>query len=321
MSEVLLEARDVTKRFPARHGRGTVAAVQDVSLDLEAGESLGVVGESGCGKSTLGRTLLRLIEPTSGAIRFGGEDILALTPRELRKRRRLMQMIFQDPFASLDPRMTVGQIIEEPLIIHGIGNRRERADAVSELLATVGLDQAAAKRYPHEFSGGQRQRIGIARAIALKPRLVVADEPVSALDVSIQSQILNLMVDLRQRFGLAYIFISHDLAVVEHIADRVAVMYLGRIVEMASADDLFARPSHPYTQALIAAVPIADPDRKRAGGVLPGEPPDPQHPPFGCPFHPRCPKAMDRCRTEVPDQFDIGTASAPHLVNCLLFEP
>jgi peptide/nickel transport system ATP-binding protein/oligopeptide transport system ATP-binding protein len=294
-------------------------AVQDVSFDLLVGESLGVVGESGCGKSTLGRTLLRLIEPSAGSIRFSGEDILALNAHEMRQRRRLMQMIFQDPFASLDPRMTVGQIVEEPLVIHGIGKRSERALAVGELLATVGLDQAAAKRYPHEFSGGQRQRIGIARALALKPRLVIADEPVSALDVSIQSQILNLMVDLRQRFDLAYIFISHDLAVVEHVADRVAVMYLGRVVEMAMTDDLFARPSHPYTQALIAAVPIPDPARKRTAGPLSGEPPDPQHPPSGCPFHPRCPRAMDSCRTEVPAERDIGTETSPHMVACHLF--
>ena len=319
MTEFLLQARGVTKQFRARHGHGLVNAVQDVSFDLLAGESLGVVGESGCGKSTLGRTLLRLTEPTACEISFAGEDILALSAREMRVRRRMMQMIFQDPFASLDPRMTVGRIVEEPLVIHGIGNRSERERATAELLATVGLDQAAAKRYPHEFSGGQRQRIGIARALALKPRLVIADEPVSALDVSIQSQILNLMVDLRQRFDLAYIFISHDLAVVEHIADRVAVMYLGRVVEMASTDDLFDRPSHPYTQALIAAVPVPDPERKRTAGPLPGEPPDPQHRPPGCPFHPRCPSAMDACRTVAPAELNIATAENPHMVACHLF--
>ena len=319
MTEVLLQARGVAKQFPARSGHGVVNAVVDVSFDLKAGESLGIVGESGCGKSTLGRTLLRLTEPTAGEVRFDGEDILTLNARDMRERRRRMQMIFQDPFASLDPRMTIGQIVEEPLVIHRMGNRAERAQATSDLLATVGLDQAAAKRYPHEFSGGQRQRIGIARAIALKPQLVVADEPVSALDVSIQSQVLNLLVDLRQRFGLSYLFISHDLAVVEHIADRVAVMYLGRIVELADVGDLFAHPSHPYTQALIAAVPVADPSKKRTSDALPGEPPDPQHPPPGCPFHPRCPRAMDRCRSEVPEVRDVRTADTPHLVSCLLY--
>ncbi len=317
MNEILLQARGVAKQFPARSGHGVVNAVVDVSFDLKAGESLGIVGESGCGKSTLGRTLLRLTEPTAGEVRFNGENILALNARDMRERRRLMQMIFQDPFASLDPCMTVGQVVEEPLVIHRIGNRAERAKTTADLLATVGLDQAAAKRYPHEFSGGQRQRIGIARAIALKPQLVVADEPVSALDVSIQSQILNLLVDLRLRFGLFYLFISHDLAVVEHIADRVAVMYLGRIVELAEVDELFAHPSPPYTQALIAAVPIADPRIKRTSDVLRGEPPDPQHPPSGCPFHPRCPLAMDRCRNEVPEERNVGSAEAPHLVSCL----
>jgi len=318
MTEFLLQARGVAKTFPARHGHGMVHAVADVDLDLMAGKSLGIVGESGCGKSTLGRTLLRLVEPTAGTIHFAGEDILRLNARDLRRRRRQMQMIFQDPFASLDPRMSVGQIIEEPLVIHNIGGRVERAQAVAELLATVGLDQAAAKRYPHEFSGGQRQRIGIARALALKPRLVVADEPVSALDVSIQSQILNLLVDLRQEFGLAYIFISHDLAVVEHISDRVVVMYLGRVVEMARTQDLFAEPRHPYTRALIAAVPVLDPMKSQASGALAGEPPDPQHPPTGCPFHPRCPRAVDLCRSTLPERRNMGTEERPHVVACHL---
>ncbi len=250
---------------------------------------------------------------------FDGADLLALDPPALRAARRDMQMIFQDPFASLDPRLRVGAIVAEPLVIHGIGSRRERRRAVAELIETVGLDADAATRYPHEFSGGQRQRIGIARAMALEPRLIIADEPVSALDVSIQSQILNLMVDLRRRFGLAYIFISHDLAVVEHVADAVAVMYLGRIVEYAAVDDLFARPGHPYTAALISAVPEPDPARRRDRVVLKGDMPNPENPPPGCPFHPRCPKAMDACRTTPPAETDIGTAGHPHLVRCHLY--
>ncbi len=241
----LLRVTELTKHFAARRGKGGIRAVDGVSLTLNGGETLGVVGESGCGKSTLGRTILRLVEPTSGAVVFDGVDLLALGPSALRDKRREMQMIFQDPFASLDPRLNVGAIVAEPLAIHGIGDRKSRRAAVLELLETVGLEADAVKRFPHEFSGGQRQRIGIARAVALRPRLIIADEPVSALDVSIQSQILNLLVELRQRFGLSYIFISHDLAVVEHVSDTVAVMYLGRIVETAAAEELFARPSHP----------------------------------------------------------------------------
>ncbi len=315
----LLEVVDLKKHFPARGGGGTVLAVDGVSFALRPGETLGVVGESGCGKSTLARTVLRLTPPTAGTVRFDGKDLLTLPPSELRAVRREMQMIFQDPFASLDPRLTVARIVAEPLVIHDIGDRAERRRRVAELLETVGLDAAAASRYPHEFSGGQRQRIGIARAVALRPKLVVADEPVSALDVSIQSQILNLLVDLRRRFGLAYIFISHDLAVVEHVSDTVAVMYLGRIVESAAAEDLFDRPSHPYTEALIAAVPRAEPGERRARIVLSGELPSPEDPPAGCPFHPRCPRAMDVCRVDTPALRDLGTPARPHLVSCHLY--
>ena len=314
----LLRVTNLTKDFAGRGGKARIRALDAVSLTLASGETLGVVGESGCGKSTLGRTILRLIEPTAGEIVFDGTDLRAIDAASLRAKRRQMQMIFQDPFASLDPRLTVGAIVAEPLVIHGIGDRESRRLAVLELLRTVGLEAEAIKRYPHEFSGGQRQRIGIARAVALRPRLIIADEPVSALDVSIQSQILNLLVELRQQFGLSYIFISHDLAVVEHVSDTVAVMYLGRIVETAAADDLFARPSHPYTEALISAVPQTDPGRRATRMVLAGEMPNPENPPPGCPFHPRCPKAMDICRTIQPAETNIGNAARPHLVRCHL---
>ncbi len=315
----LLRVTELTKHFAARRGKGGIRAVDGVSLTLNSGETLGVVGESGCGKSTLGRTILRLVEPTSGEVVFDGVDLLALGPSALRDKRREMQMIFQDPFASLDPRLNVGAIVAEPLAIHGIGDRESRRAAVLELFETVGLEADAVKRFPHEFSGGQRQRIGIARAVALRPRLIIADEPVSALDVSIQSQILNLLVELRQRFGLSYIFISHDLAVVEHVSDTVAVMYLGRIVETAAAEELFARPSHPYTEALISAVPQTDPARRGTRVVLKGEMPNPEDPPPGCPFHPRCPKAMDLCSSTPPNETDIGSEGRPHFVRCHLF--
>jgi oligopeptide/dipeptide ABC transporter ATP-binding protein len=316
---VLLRVQGLAKHFPARGGKGTVCAVDGVSFEVRRGETLGIVGESGCGKSTLARTLLRLIKPTAGEIEFDGTDLCALDQRALRAMRREMQMIFQDPFASLDPRLKVGAIVAEPLVIHRIGDRASRRKAVVELLATVGLDADAAERYPHEFSGGQRQRIGIARALALQPKLVIADEPVSALDVSIQSQILNLLVRLKKQFGLSYIFISHDLAVVEHVSDRLAVMYLGRIVETAATDDLFARPRHPYTEALISAVPCPDPQRRGQSVALRGEMPNPERPPPGCPFHPRCPKAMDVCRTTPPPEIDVGRAGRPHLVRCHLY--
>ncbi len=289
-----------------------------MSLHLERGETLSVVGESGCGKSTLARLILRLIEPTAGAVRFAGEDLLALPLSELRPRRRDMQLIFQDPYASLDPRLTVGVIVGEPLAIHRVGNPKDRRERVAELLKTVGLDADATTLYPHEFSGGQRQRIGIARAIALEPKLIIADEPVSALDVSIQSQILELLLDLKSRLSLSYIFISHDLAVIEHVSDRVAVMYLGRIVETTDTERLYRNPAHPYTEALISAVPQPDPERDRTRIVLSGDIPNPESPPSGCPFHPRCPKVLAACPDALPALKDIGDAAHPHLVACHL---
>ncbi|MDH3475257.1 MAG: dipeptide ABC transporter ATP-binding protein [Rhodospirillales bacterium] len=318
-AEPLLECSDVVKHFRSKDGRSAIHAVNGVSLALERGETLGIVGESGCGKSTLARLLLRLIEPTSGSLRFDGVDLLAQSQRQLRARRRNMQLVFQDPYASLDPRLTVGTIIAEPLAIHGAGNRSSRRARVAELLETVGLEPEAAARYPHEFSGGQRQRIGIARAIALEPKLIIADEPVSALDVSIQSQILNLLVDLKARLALSYVFISHDLAVVEHVSDRVAVMYLGRIVEHTDTERLYAQPSHPYTQALVSAIPRPDPEQAQDRIVLGGDIPNPEQPPGGCPFHPRCPKAMENCRSELPKPSNLGTPERPHLVACHLY--
>lgn len=310
----LLEVDSLSKIFPARDGRGSVKAVSEVNLVLDEGETLGIVGESGCGKSTLARLLLRLIEPTVGGITFMGENLLGLGREALRSRRRDIQIVFQDPYASLDPRMNIARIIAEPLDIHGIGSRGQRTARVTELLELVGLDAAAGSRYPHEFSGGQRQRIGIARAIALEPKLVVLDEPVSALDVSIQSQILNLLDDLKSRLRLSYVFISHDLAVVQHMSNRVAVMYLGRIVEQGPADAVLGSPLHPYTQALISAVPSMEPDRKRNRIVLSGDPPNPEHIPPGCPFHPRCPHAFERCRGEAP----ILHGEASHKASCHL---
>jgi oligopeptide/dipeptide ABC transporter ATP-binding protein len=315
----LLRVDELAKHFPSRGGKGTLRAVDGVSFTVKRGETLGIVGESGCGKSTLARTVLRLVEPTAGRIEFDGTDLRALDHRALRAMRREMQIVLQDPFASLDPRLKVGAIVAEPLEIHRVGDRASRKKAVLELLDTVGLEADAAKRYPHEFSGGQRQRIGVARALALRPKIIIADEPVSALDVSIRSQILNLLVELKRQFSLSYIFISHDLAVVEHVSDTVAVMYLGRIVETASADDLFARPSHPYTEALLSAVPRPDIERRAGRIVLEGEMPDPESPPPGCPFHPRCPKAMDICHTTVPSERDIGHAGRRHVVRCHLY--
>jgi oligopeptide/dipeptide ABC transporter ATP-binding protein len=313
----ILEVQELVKDFPVKGGR--IRAVNGVSFSQARGETIGIVGESGCGKSTLARTVLRLIEPTSGRLLFDGEDLLRLPPRALRRRRRDMQINFQDPYATRDPRVRIGASIEEPLIIHRFGTRAERARRVAELLELVGLGAEAAARYPHEFSGGQRQRIGIARAIAAGPKLVIADEPVSALDVSIRSQILNLLVELRDRLALSLLFISHDLAVIRYISERVAVMYLGQLVEMGDAASLYEKPAHPYTQALLSAIPQPDPDRRRQRIVLAGDVPSPEHPPAGCPFHPRCPQAMDRCRREVPQERNLGTAARPRLVRCHLY--
>ena len=302
----LLELQHLQVRFPVDGGlfsraRREVHAVEDVSLQLEAGEALGLVGESGCGKTTLGRALLRLIEPSAGTIRFNGEDITHLPPAELRARRRQFQMIFQDPYGSLNPRLTIGQSLAEPLEIHGLAAAgAERQARIAELLTSVGLHADHADRYPHEFSGGQRQRIVIARALAVEPKLLVCDEPVSALDVSVQAQVVNLLQDLQRQRGVALLFISHDLAVVEHLCQRIAVMYLGRIVESGPAREICRNPVHPYTAALLSAVPTLDPATRAHRIVLRGDPPSPIDPPTGCPFHPRCPIAQDRCRTERP---------------------
>ena len=316
----LLEVRDLRKHFPIHKGflrreTASVHAVDGVSLDVAPGETLGIVGESGCGKSTLGRTLVRLYEPTGGQMTYRGEDLLALQGERLRAMRRNLQMIFQDPFASLDPRMTVGQILCEPYKVHNACPPRERHERARALLERVGLKAAYMNRYPHEFSGGQRQRISIARAMALNPELVVADEPVSALDVSIQAQILNLLKDLQSEFRLTYIFISHDLAVVDHFCDRVAVMYLGRIIEIAPRDELFRNPRHPYTQALIEAIPRVGTGKKRMQAALRGEVPSPIEPPTGCHFHPRCPKRFEGCDREYPQLVEAGPG---HRVACHL---
>jgi oligopeptide/dipeptide ABC transporter ATP-binding protein len=294
----MLEVRNLSKTYPGANG-ATVRAVSDVSFDIEAAEVLGVVGESGCGKSTLGRALLRLIEPSEGAVRFEGADLVKLSRRDMKAMRRDLQIIFQDPFGSLNPRHKVGTIVGEPLDVHRVGTRQERAGRVRELLQLVGLPETAIDRYPHEFSGGQRQRIAIARALALNPKLLVADEAVSALDVSIQSQIINLIAGLQRKLRLSILFISHDLSVIRHVSDRIAVMYLGRIVEIGPASAVMDTPKHPYTQALLSAIPKPG-IRERQRIVLRGELPDPAHPPAGCAFHTRCPYVMDICRIERP---------------------
>jgi oligopeptide/dipeptide ABC transporter ATP-binding protein len=319
----LLEVRELRKYFPLRSGlfrrvTGQVKAVDGVSFTLHPGRTLGLVGESGCGKSTLGRAILRLQEPTSGQVLLNGKDITALPQEELLACRRQMQIIFQDPYASLNPRRSVAQAIREPLDVHKIGTSPERAKRVEELLDVVGMSKRVQDRYPHEFSGGQRQRIGIARALALNPSFIVADEPVSALDVSVQSQVLNLIAGLQREHGIAFLFISHDLAVIQHVSDDIAVMYLGKIVEFTSSEELYRNPKHPYTKALLSAVPVPDPTRRRHRIVLPGDIPSPARQPSGCPFHPRCPEVVARCRTEVPQLAETRRDNERHQVACHL---
>ena len=323
-NKVLVEVKNLKKYFPITRGIviqrqvGAVMAVDDISFDVYQGETLGLVGESGCGKSTTGRTILQLYRPTAGEVRFEGTDLVSLKGEELRRMRRRMQMIFQDPYASLNPRMTVGNIIGEPLEVHGIAKGKERRERVQELLRVVGLNPYFVNRYPHEFSGGQRQRIGVARALALNPSFIVCDEPISALDVSIQAQVVNMLEDLQEQLGLTYLFIAHDLSMVRHISDRVAVMYLGRIVELTDRDSLYNRPQHPYTKALLSAVPIPDPvvEEKRKRIILEGDVPSPVNPPKGCNFNTRCPVAVDRCFEEDPEFREIGPLHwcACHLV-------
>jgi oligopeptide transport system ATP-binding protein len=316
----LLEVTDLVKHYPLRSGilrrkAGTVHAVDGVSFSLHPGETLGLVGESGCGKSTVARSVLRLVEPTSGSIRIDGTDITHLSKTELRPVRRSMQIVFQDPFASLNPRMTAGDIVGEPLSVHGLASGRDKQERVARLFEQVGLRPDQMRNYPHQFSGGQRQRICIARALALGPRLIVCDEPVSALDVSIQAQVINLLIDLQREQNFSYLFIAHDLAVVAHISHRVAVMYLGRIVEIADKSELFKNPRHPYTQALLASVPVADPRVRRLKPLVDGDVPSPVDPPSGCAFHTRCRYAMERCKVERPMLRDAGPR---HQVACLL---
>ncbi|MBD8037947.1 dipeptide ABC transporter ATP-binding protein [Solibacillus sp. A46] len=322
MSKVLLKVDHLKKYFPIRHGMfarhvGDVKAVDDVSFELYKGETLGIVGESGCGKSTTGRAIMRLHEPTEGKVLFDGIELTDLNSEQMRKVRRDIQMVFQDPYASLNPRHTVEKILEEPLIVHGIGNAKERKNKVREYLEIVGLSSYHAKRYPHQFSGGQRQRIGIARALMTNPKLIIADEPVSALDVSIQAQVLNLMQRLQDDLKLTYIFIAHDLGVVRHISDRVGVMYLGRLVEIAESESLYHEPLHPYTQALLSAVPIPDPVYEREQLLLKGDIPSPSNPPTGCTFHTRCPHAMEKCKQVIPMLQKIKSG---HSVACHLYE-
>ncbi|WP_188205678.1 ABC transporter ATP-binding protein [Alkalibacillus aidingensis] len=321
MSKPILEVNHLKKYFDVKGGVfgrkvGEVKAVDDVSFTVNEGEILGIVGESGCGKSTTGKALLRLIEPTDGEVKFEDQDITSISSEQMRLLRKDMQIIFQDPYASLNPRHTVEKIIGEPLLVHGMNSKEERKARVKELLEVVGLRPYHASRYPHQFSGGQRQRIGIARALANNPKLIICDEPVSALDVSVQSQILNLMEDLRNQFNLTYIFIAHDLSVVKHISDRVGVMYLGKMVELADKDEIYENPKHPYTQALLSAVPVADPDEERDRIILEGDVPSPSNPPSGCPFHTRCPLVMDVCKEDKPQFKEDGDQ---HFVACHLY--
>ena len=313
-TDTLVSVRDLVKHFPVEGSDDVVRAVDGVTFQIFGGETLGLVGESGCGKSTVGRCLLRLIEPTSGHVNFQGRDILALGKKDLRQIRREMQIIFQDPYASLNPRMKIGDIVAEPLVIHNEGTKSDRRERVAQLLRRVGLDPDYMNRYAHEFSGGQRQRIGVARTLALNPKLIVADEPVSALDVSVQAQVVNLLQDLQQEFRLTYLFISHGLAVVEHISTRVAVMYLGRIVEIASAAEVYANPLHPYTQALLSAIPIPDPRQKRNRIILQGDVPTPINPPSGCRFRTRCPIAAEDCAHIDPELREVTPG---HAVACI----
>jgi oligopeptide transport system ATP-binding protein len=313
-SQTLVSVRDLVKHFPVEGSDDVVRAVDGVTFQIFAGETLGLVGESGCGKSTVGRCLLRLIEPTSGEVNFQGRNVLSLDKKQLRQIRREMQIIFQDPYASLNPRMKIGDIVGEPLVIHNEGTKSERRDRVAHLLRRVGLDPDYMNRYAHEFSGGQRQRIGVARTLALNPKLIVADEPVSALDVSVQAQVVNLLQELQAEFKLTYLFISHGLAVVEHISTRVAVMYLGRIVEIAPAAELYAQPLHPYTQALLSAIPIPDPQQKRKRIILQGDVPTPINPPSGCRFRTRCPIAIEDCAHIDPELREVLPG---HAVACI----
>ncbi len=318
----LLEVKDLKQHFTIKKGflgeKKKVKAVDGVSFHIEQGETLGIVGESGCGKSSLGRTILQLLKPTSGEIIFGGKNITHLPRKEMKELRKDMQIVFQDPYASLNPRSTVRTILETPLIVHGVGSRQERRKLVEGLIDKIGIRKDQLDRYPHEFSGGQRQRIGIARALTLNPKLIIADEPVSALDVSVQSQVLNLMVDLQKDFNLSYMFISHDLSVVQHISDRVAVMYLGKIVEIADVEELYRNPLHPYTKALLTAVPLPDPTKKRDRIILQGDLPSPINPPTGCAFHTRCPVATPECKVETPE---LREKAMGHWASCIHVHP